>query len=406
MIDLLGLQPSGSGAWLGAISSIGFLIGLGITYWLHSQYQLDITADPVSKPDLEEGDIPLISVIIPARNEARNIRRCVEELLEQTYPRMELLVVDDRSTDDTLRILQEIEAVHADQNQRASLRVIQGKELPPDWAGKPYALAQGAAEAGGAWLCFIDADTFAKPALIASTYHCAAENQADLFSIMTRQELGSFWEKVIQPLVFTALSVGFSPRRVNDPQAADAVANGQFILIRRTVFDAVGGYEAIHDQIVEDKALAEMVKRSGFRLLVGDGRLVASTRMYTCFSEIWEGWTKNIYLGMRERLWLLLVGAFVGLTGALVLPFWLVGGLAWYFNTGSTWAGLVGLQALVIWSILIYARIKVCRAFAISPLYAFTLPLGALIFTAMMFTSALKVLSRRGVTWKDRRYIS
>jgi chlorobactene glucosyltransferase len=386
-----------------SLSTLIFVIGLAVTCWLHSQHHLDVVVKP-EKEILREA--PLVSIIIPARNEARNIQRCVQGALSQTYPDLEVIVVDDRSTDATPRILAEIAGQH-EQNrskQGAVLKVVQGKDLPLGWAGKPHALAQGAAQAQGDWLCFLDSDTFAAPELVSAAFVTAAEHQADLFTILTNQELGSFWEKAIQPLVFTALAVGFSPRLVNDPRRPEAVANGQFILIRRAVYDAVGGHAAVWDQIVEDKVLAERVKRSGYRLVVGDGRAVARTRMYTRFSEIWEGWTKNIYLGMRDRLGLLLVGAVVGLVGALILPTWLAGGLLWFMFSGQVGAAVVALQGLLLWAVLLYARIQVSRSFDISPWYALTLPLGAAVFTGMMFASAYKVISGQGVTWKGRKY--
>lgn len=384
-------------------SSLAFLIGLAVTYWLHTSHHLDLVAQPVP---LDDPDPPLISVIIPARNEALNIRRCVQAILCQTYPNLEVIVVEDRSHDATPQILAEMMDHYFQSRQRVgvTLKVLPGVELPPGWAGKPHALAQGVALARGSWLCFLDADTFAEPGLIGAAYMTAKGQHADLLSLLTKQDLDSFWEKVIQPLVFTALAVGFSPRRVNAPQYPDAIANGQFILIRRSVYEALGGHAAIRDQIVEDKALAERVKHNGYRLLVGDGRQVARTRMYTCFREIWEGWTKNIYLGMRDRLGLLLVGAVVGLVGAFVLPLWLAGGIYWYLAWGTESAALVALEAFVLWSVLLYARVQACRAFDISPWYALTLPLGAAVFTGMMFASAYKVLSGQGVTWKGRWY--
>ena len=402
----MNLPPLSLQVWLGILSSVGFLVGLGIVYWMHSQYHLEVTAKPVPPPMGPVETLPLITVIIPARNEARNIERCVREVLAQTYPRLQVIVVDDRSTDDTPRILAMLEAEHRNTGTGPSLQIVQGKDMPSGWAGKPHALFQGAALAGGSWLCFLDADTFASPELVASAYATAVAHQADLFSILTRQELGTFWEKVIQPLVFTALSIGFSPRRVNDPRYPDAIANGQFIFIRASVYAAVGGHAALRDQIVEDKALAVLVKHSGYRLLVADGQMLARTRMYTSLSEIWEGWTKNIYLGMRDQLALLVVGACVGLLGALVLPFWLVGAVSWFLLSGLSWAGLAALQAVILWIVLIYIRMQASRAFGISPGYAFTFPLGAIIFTGMMFFSAWNVLTRRGVTWKGRRYLS
>jgi hypothetical protein len=206
------------------------------------------------------------------------------------------------------------------------------------------------------------------------------------------------------PVVFTALSFGFPARRVNDPAKPDAIANGQFILIPREVYEAVSGHQAVRDRIDEDKALAERVKGAGYRLVIADGRSLATTRMYNSFAEIWAGWTKNIFLGLRDRLWLLLAGALTGLLAALALPFWLVGSLLWLVGGGETTALLVAGQAVFLWIFLLYFRYLAARAFNISGLYALTLPLGALVFTGMMLASTFNVLSNRGVTWKGRTY--
>jgi hypothetical protein len=205
----------------------------------------------------------------------------------------------------------------------------------------------------------------------------------------------------------TALSVGFSPRKVNDPKTKDAIANGQFILIKRAVYDAIGGHERIKDQIVEDKAISEQVKWNGYRLVVANGYAVARTRMYTSLSEMWEGWTKNIYLGLRDQPSLMMLGAFGAfllLVAALVLPLWPLLGILWYLHGGGWPALAVIVKSLIFWAILIYARARVAIGMGISPWYAFTLPLGAAVFAAMMFTSTWKVLSGKGVTWKGRMY--
>jgi chlorobactene glucosyltransferase len=386
--------------WL-VLSTLFLVVGIAITYWVHNQQNLRIIiprSDPPQPPDA-----PLISVIVPARNEARNIRSCIEALLAQTYPNFELIVVDDRSTDNTLDILRDFASRH-DNEHALAFTIIQGVDLPSGWAGKPHALYQGISAARGEWLCFVDADTFAHPPLMASTYLAAQSLSADLLTILTDQQLAGFWEKVIMPLVFTALSVGFPADRVNDPAKPDAIANGQFILIRRAVYDSVGGHKAIRAEIAEDKALAVLVKGSGYHLLLGDGRQLAQTRMYTSFSEIWKGWTKNIYLGLQDRLWLLGIGAMVCLVGALALPLWTVLSFVWAVSSGSWIAYLAAAQSLLVWGYLIYQRVKACRALHINPWYALALPLGALVFTLMMFTSAYKVLSGQGVTWRGRSY--
>ncbi|MEW5941989.1 MAG: glycosyltransferase, partial [Chloroflexota bacterium] len=326
--------------------------------------------------------------------------------------------VDDRSTDSTPRILEELRNTDSKISRFSSqrrktlesvsrLKIIHGSDLPLGWAGKPHALCQASTVARGAWLCFVDADTFAAPEALVSCYVKALETNADLFTILTFQELVTFWEKVLMPIVLTALSVGFSPRKVNDPKRRDAVANGQFLLIKRSVYDAIGGHERIKDQIVEDKAISEQVKWNGYRLIIANGYAVARTRMYTSLPEMWEGWTKNIYLGLRERPSLLLLGAFgatLSLIAALFLPVWPLLGLAWWLNGGGALALGVIVKALIVWGALLWARARSARGLGLSGWTSLTVPLGAGLFAAIMLTSAWKVLSGRGVAWKGRTY--
>jgi chlorobactene glucosyltransferase len=380
-------------------STILFIAALIIIYWIHNQYQLDIIVTPASPP----ANPPLISICIPARNEENNIRRCVEAALAQDYPNIEVIVLDDRSTDSTLTQLREI----ASHDSR--LLPINGTVLPEGWAGKPFALFQASAVVHGEWLCFVDADTFLAPQAISSCFTKAIETHADMFTTMNEQIVGTFWEKVVMPLVMTALSVGFSPRKINDPHTRDAIANGQFIMIRRTVYDAIGGHEKVKDQIVEDKAISEQIKWNGHRLIVADGSQVISTRMYTSLPSMWEGWTKNIYLGLRDHPSMLMLGAFgaiVSVIAALFLPLWTLLGINWLFNGGGGFAVAVIIQSLLVWTWLLYFRARVAHKMNISAWYALTTPLGAGVFAAMMLTSAWKVISGQGVTWRGRKYHS
>ncbi|HUG34370.1 MAG TPA: glycosyltransferase [Anaerolineales bacterium] len=379
------------------ISTALFIGGMIIVIWIHNQYHLDIIVEPAAPP----ANAPLISVCIPARDEERNIRACVESVLRQDYPNYEVIVLDDRSTDTTPEILRGFTS------QNDKLHIIHGSDLPPGWAGKPHALHQASAAARGEWLCFVDADTFLAPEALSACHAKAIEMHADMFTIMTFQIIGSFWEKTIMPLVMTALSVGFSPRKVNDQNRRDAIANGQFILIKRSAYEAIGGHASVKDQIVEDKAIAEQVKWSGYRLIVADGTHVARTRMYTSLPEIWEGWTKNIYLGLRDQpalLWLGVFGAFLAVVAALFMPIWPLLGLIWYVQGGGALALGVILKSITLWVMLVYLRARAAMGMKISPWYALTTPLGAAVFGAMMFASAWKVISRRGVTWKGRTY--
>ena len=379
------------------LSTIFLFGGIVIIYWLHNQHHLDIVVKPAPPPQ----NPPMISICIPARNEERNIRACVESVLKQNYPKFEVIVLDDRSTDATPGILRELAA------QNKKLKLIHGSDLPAGWAGKPHALFQASATARGDWLCFIDADTFLYPKTLSSCYAKAVETQADMFTIMTFQVLETFWEKTVMPLVMTALSVGFSPRKVNNPKTKDAIANGQFILIKRQVYDAIGGHASVKGSIVEDKAISERVKWNGYRLIVADGVKAAKTRMYTSLPEMWEGWTKNIYLVLSDRPGLMALGVFgasLAVLAALFLPLWPLLGYFWFANGGGWQAAVILGEALILWAYLIKVRADASSKMKISLWYALTTPLGAGVFAAMMFTSAWKVLSRKGVTWKGRTY--
>ena len=384
--------------WL-ILSTAALIFSLLVTFWIHSQYHLSILVELVPPP--LSG--PHVSIIVPARNEERNIAACLQGLLNQTYPNYEVIVVDDRSTDQTARILADL---IAQKNPR--LTVVNGQPLPDGWTGKPHALFQGVQAAHGDWYCFIDADTFACPEMLASAMAAAGEHGADLFTMMTGQRLVTFWEKVLLPVVFTALSVGFSPRKVNDPNRADAIANGQFLLFRRSAYEKIGGHRAVASSIVEDRDLARKVKKAGLRLVIADGRSAAETRMYTSFSEIWEGWIKNIYLGLSDQPSLALLGIFgalLSLLGALGFPAWIAVGITGALQ-GSRPAELILAQALLAFAVLLFFRGQAARAFHISPRYGLTLPLGALIFAGMMIASTYQVLSGQGVTWKGRRYLA
>lgn len=379
------------------LSSVFCIGGIVVVYWLHSHSRIDIIVKPASPPQ----NAPLISICIPARNEEQNIRVCVESALMQNYPNFEIIVLDDRSTDATPRILAELATLDS------RLHPISGSDLPSGWVGKPHALHQASTSARGEWLCFVDADTFLSPQALSSCYVKAMEVQADLFTTLHRQIMGSFWEKAVMPIVVTALSVGFNPRKVNDPTYKDAIASGQFILIRREVYEKIGGHASVRDQIVEDQALAERVKWSGDRLALADGTALISTRMYTSLSSMWEGWTKNMYLGLRGQpvlMWLGVIGASLALMAALLLPIWLGLGLLWMINGGGLIALIVLTEALTLWGAILIARGWAASQMGISPLYSLSTPLGAGIFAAMMITSAWLTLSGKGVSWRGRHY--
>jgi glycosyltransferase involved in cell wall biosynthesis len=230
----------------------------------------------------------LISAIIPARNEEASIARAVESVAAQ--PEVgELIVINEQSTDQTGAILADLAA------RIPKLKVISTNELPAGWTGKNYAVCRGAAVARGDWLLFTDADTCHLPGSAGRALASAAEHDAALISFSPEQEMGGFWERSVIPVVYWRLSQRYSFDRVNDPKLPDAAANGQYLMIRRDAYDAIGGHEAVATEILEDVALARNVKRCGYKIFFAAGNEIVRTRMYRSLGAMWQGWTKNLY---------------------------------------------------------------------------------------------------------------
>jgi len=236
----------------------------------------------------------LVSAIIPARNEEESIARAVESVAAQ--PEIdEVIVVDDGSTDGTARILSGLGS------RLPKLKVMQAGELPAGWVGKNHAVSVGAAAATGDWLLFTDADTFHLPGAMRRALADAVEHDAVLVSYSPEQEMETWWERALIPFIFCALADRYSYERVNDPELPDAAANGQFLMVRRDVYDEIGGHGAVADDMLEDVALAQAVKGAGRRIYFSAPAGVIRTRMYRSFRAMWEGWTKNLYLLFRPE---------------------------------------------------------------------------------------------------------
>ena len=231
-----------------------------------------------------------VSVIIPARNEEANIERAVRSIAAQGGVPLEIIVVDDQSEDRTGEILTRLKA------EIPSLRALRVDTLPDGWLGKPHALACGAKIASADWLLFTDADAEHGPGSLAELLERAEKEQVDLLSLSPGQLTPTWWEKAVIPLVYAWLAKLYSFDEVNDPKSNVAAANGQYLLVRRAVYERIGGHEAVRAEILEDVALARRVKAAGGRLLFLPGAPWVQTRMYRTFSAMWEGWTKNLYL--------------------------------------------------------------------------------------------------------------
>ena len=337
--------------------------------------------------------LPALSIVVPARNEERSIERCVRSLLVQRYVEAEVIVVDDGSSDATPLILARLAAEHA------NLRVVRGAPLPQGWIGKPWALHQGSRVARGAWLLFTDADSAHAPAGTASALAFVRSAQADAVTIVTGQELGSFWEAATLPFILGMIFYASGTlAELNDPaQPQRALANGQYILVSRQTYDALGGHEALRGEIVEDVQFAKRLKADGrFRLIVGGGTRLARVRMYRSLGEIWTGFTKNVYVGADGNLARLLLG--FGVMATLSAP------PALAVRAVLRRRPLEALEALAAAASLVATSRRGIGMVGMPAATAFLQPLGTAVFAAIIANSTVRVLSGRGVRWRGRRY--
>lgn len=338
---------------------------------------------------MRHDSLPGLDVVVPARDEARNIDACISTLSASDHPSLHVLVFDDGSTDGTPALA-----------RAAGATVIEGGggALPSGWKGKPWALERARAHLGGCdWLCFLDADVRVHPAALARIHSYAIANDVDLVSGFGRLEMGSFWEHVVQPSVGGLILAGNDLAALNEDGNRDkAIANGQLILVRRAAYDAIGGHAAVFDDILDDIGLAKAFKKGGFRVRALHLRELFSCRMYTGFGELWHGWTKNLFPGMEFKL-----GVVALVVGLVLLEF-----LAPYAIAG--WALVQGDAALIVASVGLLVLIHGVRAwmdriFGQPLAYGLLQPLGAAILVGLLVDSVRRTWmgSRR---WKGRVY--
>lgn len=350
--------------------------------------------------DVAPVDPPLVSIVIPARNEERNIERCVRSALTSTYPRFEVIVVDDQSTDATGEIARSIAA------DDSRVRVIENEPLPDGWFGKQWACDTGARASTGEIILFADADTTHSRDLVTRSVNTIVRRGADLFSVAGKQELGSFWEKLVQPQVFGMLAIryGGTESVSRSRFATSKIANGQCMFVRRAAYEELGGHSLVKSHVADDMMMAQRFFARGKNVVLAEGVAQLSTRMYTSLGELVRGWGKNVFAGGIDSV----PG---GRLGRLFYPFMLLSApLSGVVPALILLASLVVTvpQPLVIWAGITQAVLLAWWAYVYwqageSPLYALLSPLGA----AVVFYIFMRAILRgRRVAWKGREYVS
>ncbi|HEV2763822.1 MAG TPA: glycosyltransferase family 2 protein [Pyrinomonadaceae bacterium] len=355
--------------------------------------------EPASDASLTGADAPLVSVLVPARNEEhRVLEESVRSMLGQDYGRFEVVAVNDRSTDATGPVLRALAA------EDVRLRVVEGVEPPPGWLGKPNAMRQALDAARGQWVLATDADMIFEPRALRTAVRLALLGRFDAVTLLPEVVCLTFWERVFMPTFGWFMLMARPLERVNDPRRRESLGIGGFFLIRRASLERVGGYEAVRDEVAEDLSLADLLKGSGARLRVENGRRLARTRMHPTFRDIWENFSRNLFAGARFSLWQTALGAasvlLFSVAPSLVA---LACALALAAGVGSAAWGQLLAPALLVYLLQVLTFAPVLREWGIPRAYAFTVPLGHALFVAILANSALRIAAGRGVSWKGRR---
>jgi glycosyltransferase involved in cell wall biosynthesis len=349
-------------------------------------------------PAFDGADLPLVTAVVPAKDEAATLADCLASVCGQSYRRLEILVVDDRSTDQTAAIAYDFAAADP------RVKVLQITELPAGWTGKTHALQRAADAASGEWFWFLDADTRFAPDNLRIVMQYAHAQSAALVSLLPEMRCETLWESVVQPLCSIVLMQSFPLVLVNSDRSSLAFANGQYILIRRAVYEAAGGHRAVRDRFVEDIALAGRVKRLGFPIRVALTRRLGSTRMYASLGQLVEGWSRILYDALGRRAWRLVARVLDALVFSQSGHVALAAAL-WMLLRGDSSAFARGLLVMsLVHHLLAYSVMRrVYRLSVPRSRHVGWYPVANLVLDAILFKAIALCVTGR-VRWRGTQY--
>lgn len=316
------------------------------------------------------------AIIVPARNEAANIGRCASSLVAQQYPCFSVTIVDDDSSDSTAEIAA---------NAGVSVLRLQGSPSV-GWTGKCNACDQAARQTDADWLLFTDADTYHQPNALGSAIAYAEQHKLDALSLLLRQECGTFAERIVLPLAYQNLFAALPPDQ--------PTFNGQFILIRHQVYQASGGFGSVRGRVMEDVALAEVLRQQGHRIALANGELLASVRMYRDGRSLWQGMTKTTFTAAKDRGLAGVLLALLIVANACLLPLALI-------STAIN-APLLAILALLNILAIALGLVNWLRRFGVPAFYALLNPFGTTFLWLIGLVATARAVLRLGVRWKDR----
>ena len=341
---------------------------------------------------LEKSKCPRVTIMFAARDEAEKLGPALESLLSLDYPNYEVIAVDDRSADATGKILNEFEA------RDSRLRVIHVTELPAGWLGKPHALNSAYQLATAQWLVFTDADVIFAPDSLSRIMMLATTQKIEHLALMTQMTMVGFWERVVMTYFGLGFTLGTEPWQASNPKSSKFTGIGAFQLMRREVYDAVGGHRNLAMEVIEDMKMGKLVKKAGFRSQAGYAAQHIRVRWQAGLGNLVRGTTKNFFAAAYFNLPIVCTQVF-GIFLMSVFP-WIA--LPFLLFTKSF--GLPLLFAAISVGIALCVHVALSFGAKASPLYGLTHPIGALIFMWMLTRSTIITLSRGGIVWRDTFY--
>ena len=346
---------------------------------------------------------PLISILIPARDEEQSIERCIQSLIAQTYEHLEILVLDDHSSDATATIVQRM-IDNLPLQQQGRLRLLQGSELPSGWGGKNFACQQLAQHASGAYLFFTDADTIHDPKMVTSVYGYMQDSKVSLLTAQPTYELVSLSERLVVPLltftIMTLLPVALIPVR---PEPSLATGNGQLLCFERSAYERIGGHESVKNRILEDVLLARAIKKASLRMTFVDAQDLVRCRMYHSFGEVWAGFSKNLFAFYNYALPFALVGLVLNILLFIMPPLLIIAALFVHLTTATLLLATSAYLLAVLMRILLTLRFTHTQR-GIMLLLCLLHPVSIALECLILLNSMRWHYRKEGIVWKGRRY--
>ena len=339
-----------------------------------------------------------VSVIVPARDEELNIGNCLSRLIRQDHKDYEIIVVDDRSTDRTGHLVENFKKI-----SKIPIKIVRIEKLPPGWTGKNHAMFAASRAASGEWLLFTDADTTHAPHSVRTALLKAESEKADLLTLAPQVECRSFWENTVQPLAIGSLALWFNSEEVNKDGSQKVLANGQFILVRKKAYEAVGGNESVKNEVVEDVELAKKIRAGGFKVLFLNGTLLYSTRMYSSLEQILKGWTR-IFIHLFEKRVPSILHKILLFFVFSLFPFAVLGVEKILWLSGGSFDPLLFWTSLSVCTWIVLARFIGNRMLRAGPWYALLHPLGSVVMVWILAVCIWRIVTGRRSEWRGDRY--